>query len=176
MKRYTDKLSLSNKVFRILFNITTIPISLIPGKELNFLYISILKMFGAKIGKGCIVYNSAKVWDPRNLKLGEYSVIGPKALVYNVGRIIIGNEVQLSQYSKLITASHNYNVLTHELITKPIVIEDNVWIAAYASILPGVTLKRNSIAGYGSIVTKDVEPYCIVAGNPARTVAKREEF
>ena len=63
---------------------------------------------------------------------------------------------------------------TFDLVTKPISIKDDVWIATGAYVLPGVTIGEGAVVGAGSVVTKDVEPWSVVAGNPAKFIKKRE--
>jgi acetyltransferase-like isoleucine patch superfamily enzyme len=75
---------------------------------------------------------------------------------------------------KLITGSHEISSGHFDLITRPITVEDNVWIATGAMILPGVTIGEGAVVAAGAVVTKDVEPWTVVGGNPARFIKKRE--
>ena len=87
------------------------------------------------------------------------------------GGVTIGNGVWIANHAALVSETHPTDVEyvgDYPPVLHPIVIEDNVWIGAHATILPGVTLGRSSIIGAGSVVTKDVPPYAIVAGVPAK--------
>ena len=73
----------------------------------------------------------------------------------------------------MLTGSHSLTSPTFDLITKPITIKDNVWVATGAIVLPGVTIGEGAVVAAGSVVTKDVEPWTVVGGNPAKFIKKR---
>lgn len=134
---------------------------------------ALLRMFGAKVAKGILIYPSVDIWYPWKLEIGRFSCIGPKVNLYNKDEIIIGENVVVSQESLLCTASHDYNKASHDLITKPIIIQDRVWVASQAFVGMGVTLGKGSIVGARSVVLKDVESWTVVGGNPAKFIKKR---
>jgi len=105
------------------------------------------------------------------LQVGEYSFIGRAELAVHAS-LTIGRCVCINDGVKLLTASHDVSDPGWSSIAKAIVIEDHVWIATNAIILPGVTLGRGAVVGAGAVVTKDVPPLGIVAGNPARLLDK----
>ena len=135
---------------------------------------ALLRMFGAKVAKGIMIYPSVDIWYPWKLEIGRYSCIGPKVNLYNKDSIIIGDNVVISQESFLCTASHDYNKASHDLITKPIIIHDRVWVASQAFVGMGVTLGEGAVVGARSAVFMDVEPWTVVGGNPATSIKKRE--
>ena len=92
--------------------------------------IALLRCFGAKIGKRCLVCRGAKFYAPWNFKCGDFVCIGPKAEVYCKDKITIGREVVVSQGAYLCTASHDVGSPRMALVTKPIRIEDHVWVEA----------------------------------------------
>ena len=139
----------------------------------NKLRIAWLKLFGADLRWNHIIYPSAKIFAPWNLSISTGSVIGPRVEIYNKARVSLGTGVVISQDSFLCTASHDVSSPTLKLVTRPIVVEDNVWIGARSIILPGVTLHMASVVGAGSVVTKDVDEWCVVGGNPAKVIKKR---
>ena len=110
---------------------------------------------------------------PWNVSIGETSSIGSGAWVYALDKIIIGKNVCIGEDVRLITGSHDVASPHFDLVTKPITINDNVWIATGAMVLPGVTIGEGAIVAAGSVVTKDVEPWTVVGGNPARFIKKR---
>lgn len=91
------------------------------------------------------------------------------------GGLTIGQNVSISPYVKIITASHDVNSTTFEYIVKPTVICDYVWIGTGAIILPGVTIGEGAVVAAGSVVTKNINPYEIVAGNPAKVIRYRNK-
>lgn len=134
---------------------------------------TVLRIFNAKIGKGSIVHASAKIWDPKNLIIGDRTCIGPNTKIYNPGLIILGDKVTISQYAYLCTASHDYSHSMHPLVTKPIQIDSYAWVAADAFIGMGVTIGQGAVVGARSAVFKDVAPWTVVGGNPAKEINKR---
>lgn len=106
--------------------------------------------------------------------MGEDSCLSENVDCYSVDKIILGKCVTISQGASLCCASHDITSPIMELVHKPIVIKDNVWVAARAFIGPGVTLGEGSVVGACAVVTHDVEPWTVVVGNPARPIKKRE--
>lgn len=133
----------------------------------------LLLLFGAKIGCRSVVMSSCRIWQPWQLEMGNYSCLGERVDCYSVDRIVIGNRVVVSDGAYLCGASHDITSPTMELIHKPIILGDDSWVAARAIILPGVTVGEGAVVGAGSVVTRDVAPWTVVAGNPAREIKKR---
>ena len=105
------------------------------------------------------------------LAIGAHSFIGRAELAVHAP-LTIGACVCINDGVKILTASHDVTDPGWRTLTKPIVIEDHVWIATNAIILPGVTLGRGAVVAAGAVVVKDVPPFGIVAGNPARLLDK----
>lgn len=133
----------------------------------------LLRLFGARIGRGAKVYASAKVWAPWNLTMGAFSVLGDDVDCYAVDRIEIGEHTIISQYSYLCAATHDFENPAFPLVTAPIRIGAHAWIAADAFIGPGVTVGEGAVVGARASVFKDVPAWTIVGGNPARVLRTR---
>lgn len=133
----------------------------------------LLRLFGATIGAGAHPYPTALIWAPWNLEMGEHSCLGDRVDCYCVDTIRLGVNATVSQYTFLCTASHDYSRLDMPLITAPITIEANAWVAADVFIGPGVTVGIGAIVGARSTILKDVRPMMVVAGNPPRTLRER---
>lgn len=133
----------------------------------------ILRLFGAEIDHQALVYSSCTIYAPWNLKLGR-ACIGPHTQIYNKAMIVIGDDVVISQGSFLCTASHDITSLMLPLKTSPITICDKVWVAANAFVGMGVTIGEGAVVGATASVYKDVEPWTVVGGNPAKFIKKRE--
>lgn len=127
----------------------------------------LLKLFGANIGSNVEIYPTCEIWAPWNLIIGSNSGIGGHCKVYNVDKVIIKENVNISQYVYLCTASHAYSENDFPLIVAPIIINSHAWIAADAFISMGVSVGYKSIVGARSSVFKNVEDFTIVGGNPA---------
>lgn len=174
-ERYENTLSFKNKLLRFLWNISSFllyrPFSL---PLFNSWRLFVLRVFGARIGQGSKVWASAEIWAPWNMIVGCRTAIGPHTRIYNPGLITIGNKCVVSQYSYLCTASHDITDEKNPLITEPIVIEDRAWVAADAFIGMGVRIHEGAVVGARAAVFKDVEPWTVVGGNPAKFIKKRE--
>lgn len=144
------------------------------GTQLRYVRNGLLRLFGAKIPWGSLIYASCKIWAPWNLAVGRYSCIGPHTELYNKAPITIGDNCVISQGSYLCTASHDITDPCHRLITAPIVVHDCAWVAARAFIGMGVTIGEGAVVGATASVYKDVEPWTVVGGNPARLIKRRE--
>lgn len=172
--KYVDSLSKKNKLLRALWGVVwTILCRFTPKVGFNGWRLVILKMFGAKIGKGSIVLPTCRVWAPWNLEMGQYSVLGDNVDCYTMDKITIGSKVAISQRAFLCTGTHDITSFRRPLVTKPIVIEDHVWVCAEAMVHPGITLSEGSVVAAKAVVTKDVNRFEVVAGNPAKFVKLR---
>jgi putative colanic acid biosynthesis acetyltransferase WcaF len=134
----------------------------------------LLRCFRAQIAAGVRVYPSARIWAPWNLEMDERSNLGPFVDCYCVDRIRIGAYATVSQYSYLCTASHDITDPKMKLITAPITIGAGAWVCADVFVSPGIAVGEGAVAGARAVVTKDVEPWAVVAGNPAKFVKKRQ--
>ena len=133
----------------------------------------LLRLFGAKIGKGVVIKPKVNIKYPWKLSIGDYSWIGEKVWIDNLDNVIIGKNCCLSQESMLLSGNHDYKKSSFDLIIKPITLEDGSWVGAKTVICPGVTLHNNSILSVGSIATKNLDPNSIYQGNPAIKIKNR---
>lgn len=141
---------------------------------LSGLKISLLRLFGAKVGKGVNIKPSVNIKYPWRLKLGDYVWIGENVWIDNLDDIVIGSHSCISQGALLLCGNHNYKKETFDLITGKIILEEGVWIGAMSTVCPGVICKSHSILTVGSVATKDLDAYGIYQGNPAQKVRERQ--
>ena len=134
----------------------------------------LLRCFGAKLSPTSVVYSSTRIYAPWNLEMGEHSCLADEVDCYNVDRVTIGANTTVSQKTYLCTASHDITRPDLPLVTAPIVIADQAWVAADAFIGMGVTIGQGAVVGARAAVFKDVPPWTVVGGNPARTLKQRE--
>lgn len=134
----------------------------------------LLRCFGMKDEGRVSFYPTAKIWAPWNLELGCYVAIDDAVNLYSAAKIKIGTKVAISREAFICTATHDISKPNRPLVLKPITIGDGVWIGARATILPGVTIGEGAVVAAGSVVVKDVEPWTVVGGNPAKFIKKRE--
>lgn len=132
----------------------------------------ILRLFGAKIGKDVRIKPYIYIHYPWKLTIGDHSWLA-ECRIENLAAVIIGKNVCVSQNAMLLTGNHNYKSSDFDLITRPVVLEDGVWIGAKAVVCPGITAGSHSVLTVGSIATNNLETYSIYQGNPAVKVKDR---
>ena len=135
----------------------------------NFL----LRLFGAKVGREVHIYNTAVICMPWNLSIGDWSSIGEYAFIYNLGDIAIGAKTTISQRAHLCAGTHDYTKPDLPLLKSPITIGDQAWICADAFVGPGVHVGNGAVVAARAVAMKNVDPWAIVAGNPATVIKKR---
>lgn len=171
--KYIDTIPKSDKFYRLLWRVVSLflfrPFSL---PFFNSWRIFLLKIFGAKIGAYCDIYSSAYIPSPKNLSMGMHSTLGPEVQLH-FGKTIIGNKVTISQRSYLCSATHDINSINVPLIIGTIVIEDFVWVAAEAFVMSDTKIGEGAIVGARAAVFKDVAPWTVVGGNPAKFIKNR---
>jgi putative colanic acid biosynthesis acetyltransferase WcaF len=134
---------------------------------------TILRLFGARIGSKNFIYPSTKIWAPWLLETGDIVTLGPNVEVYNPGGVRLGHHTIVSQGAFLCGATHDYNSYSFDYVAKMISMEPYTWICARAILLPGVVCGEGSVLGAGSVISRNMEPWSVYAGNPAVLVKKR---
>jgi putative colanic acid biosynthesis acetyltransferase WcaF len=142
-------------------------------RVLGPLRVMLLRLFGARIGRSCLV-GSARIWIPWNLEMDEFAAIGNEAEIYNLALVRIGAHSVVSQRSYLCSATHDYTKPDFPLYSREITVGAGAWIAACAFISPGITVGEGAVVGACSVVTKDVPPWTVCAGNPCRVIKIRQ--
>lgn len=136
----------------------------------------ILRRFGARIGANVRIRRTVVIECPWNVAIGDGSSVGHAAILYCLGPVTIGRHVSISQYAHICAGSHDYRRPDMPLTRPPITIGDDAWIAADAYVGPGVTVGAGTILGARGVASRDLEPWSIYAGNPARLVRERPRF
>lgn len=134
---------------------------------------SVLRLFGARIGKGAYIKPGVRVKFPWYLAVGDHSWIGEDVWIDNLASVNIGSNVCVSQGAYLCAGNHDWKSSNMKLFRRPITLQDGAWVGAQARICPGVTLGPGSIATVGSIVMKDIPAFEVWAGNPAQYLRQR---
>ena len=144
-----------------------------PLNPFSGLKVFLLRFFGAKIGKHVIIKPAVNIKYPWLLEVGDYSWIGEKVWIDNLGKVQIGKNCCISQGAMLLCGNHNYQKSTFDLIVKPIVLEDGAWVGAKALVSPGAVLGTHSILTVMSVATGHLPPYSVCKGNPAVVIRER---
>lgn len=166
--------TLRNRILRVLWGIVYSVFFRPSPRPCHAWRAFLLKAFGARIGSGCHVYAKVKVWAPWNLVLDDEVGIADDVTLYTMAPIAIGKRAVISQGAHLCAGTHDYEDPGFRLCAEPIAIGPEAWICAEAFIGPGVTVGEGAVVGARAVATKNVEPWMVVAGNPARVVKKRE--
>lgn len=135
----------------------------------NFL----LRCFGAQIGTGVKIRPTVNVTYPWKLTVGDYSWIGDDCNLYSLGNIYIGTNVALAHGVYLCTGTHDYSNISFDILSKDVIIEDEVWLPNDVFVGPGVRIGYGTVVGARSTVLKDLPGGMICFGNPAKPIRPR---
>lgn len=135
--------------------------------------IMILRFFGAQIGKNVRIKPHIYIKYPWKLTIGDNSWLAD-CYIENLGDVIIGKNVCISQQAMILTGNHNYKTSAFDLIVRPVIIEDGAWICANTTIVPGIVAGSHSILTVGSVIHTNMRPYGIYQGNPAQMIRIRQ--
>ena len=135
---------------------------------------ALLRAFGARIGRRVTVKPGVHVKFPWRLEIGDDSWIGENVWIDNLASVKIGRNCCISQGAYICTGSHDWTSATFDLVVKPVVIEDQAWIAAQSSVGPGVTVREGAVLSMKSLATADLAAWSIYQGVPAKPIKARE--
>ncbi|OKH40612.1 colanic acid biosynthesis acetyltransferase WcaF [[Phormidium ambiguum] IAM M-71] len=130
--------------------------------------IALLRLFGAKIGKGVVIRPTARFTYPWKVEIGDYSWIGDDVVLYSLDYIHIGRHSVISQECYLCTGNHDFQNPTFSLITAPITIGNGAWVATDCFVGPGVEIGANTIVGARSSVFRSLPAGQVCWGSPCR--------
>jgi len=143
-------------------------------KQLYHWRVFLLKLFGCKVTGRPYVAPSSIIKMPWHLTLKDRACLGPRCNIYNLGEVTLGERATISQEVYVCAGTHDFSLPNLPLVTAPIEIGTDVFVGARAFLMPGVTIGQGALVGAASVVTKNVEPWAIVAGNPAKYIKRRE--
>lgn len=145
-----------------------------PLNPISSLKVSLLRLFGAKVGQGVVIKPGVNIKYPWRLHIGNWVWIGEGVWIDNLAEVRIGNQVCISQGAMLLTGNHNYKSEKFDLIVQPILLEDGCWIGAQSTVCPGVICGKESVLAVGSVATRHLAPQMIYQGNPAQAARARQ--
>jgi putative colanic acid biosynthesis acetyltransferase WcaF len=134
----------------------------------------LLRSFGAQIDDCVHIHPSVRIDIPWNLKVGRDSAVGEGVRLYNLGPLVIGTRVTISQHAHLCGGSHDDTRIDFPLVKSPITIGDDAWICADSFVGPGVVVGQGAIIGARAVVMRDVAENSVMAGNPAKVIRARK--
>lgn len=136
----------------------------------------LLRCFGARLGKHCRIYPKARIWAPWNLICEDVVAIADEAIIYNPAVITLESHSTISQQAYLCGATHDYNDPAFPMIYAPIRVGAYGWVCARAIVQMNVNIGEGAILGIASLATRDLEPWLINVGIPARKIKARRNI
>lgn len=158
---------------RVIWYMVNVLFFINPLNPISGLKVALLRLFGAKIGKGVVIKPAVNIKYPWLLSIDDYSWIGEKVWIDNLAKVTIGKNCCISQGAMLLCGNHNYKKTAFDLIVKPITLEEGAWVGALSVVCPGVIIKSHAILTVQSVATETLEPYGLYKGNPAIRIRER---
>lgn len=145
--------------------------TLIPFHSIrNFVW----RLFGLTLGPHSTLHTGVRVYDPRNITVGEGTIIGYRTFIDGRDKVVIGNHTDIASEVMIYSSEHDINSADFHATLAPVKIGDYVFIGPRAIILAGVTIGTGAVVAAGAVVTKDVLPGTIVGGVPAKPIGERK--
>ena len=165
--------SVQERVLRLLWELCWCLLCSWTPKPANPWRLFWLDVFGATIEGKPFVHQRARIEIPWHLTLRDRACLGDRANAYSLGEIEIGERATVAQEVYLSTGSHDFSHPALQLVTARITIGEDAFIGARAFVLPGIEIGARSVIGACSVVTKDIPPDVMAAGNPCRVLGPR---
>lgn len=134
---------------------------------------ALLKLFGAKIGKGLVIKPYVNIKYPWRLSVGNNVWIGEKVWIDNLGFVVLKDNTCVSQGAMLLCGNHHYKKVAFDLIVGNITIEEGAWIGAQCVVCPGVKVGSHAVLTVNSVATSHLLPWSVYQGNPAQKIKDR---
>lgn len=134
----------------------------------------LLRLGGAKIGKGSSIHMGCRFFSLRSIKIGEDSIVGYGAFLDGRAPIVIGDHVDIASEVMIYSSEHDIHSEDFSAKSSPVIIEDFCFIGPRAILLPGVKIGRGAVVAAGAVVTKNVSEFSIVGGVPAEVIGERK--
>ncbi len=165
---------LKSRILNVLLEFEVFLLHLVGYVPFHHLRRAFYRAGGVKIGKGSSIHMAARFYDPHNISIAEDTIIGEGAVLDGRDKLVIGSHVALATGVMIFNSQHEINDEYFSPSNAPVVIEDYVFIGPRAIIQPGVKIGEGAIVAAGAVVSKDVPPYAIVGGVPAKIIGERK--
>jgi putative colanic acid biosynthesis acetyltransferase WcaF len=165
--------SLANRIMRFLWSICWLFLYRPSLRPMYPWRAMLLRAFGAKMGPGCRVAASSRIWAPWNLNCEDIVQIGDGTEIYNQAPMFFGSHAIVSQGAYVCGSTHDLDDPAFPLIAYPMTLGAYSWVCARAVVGPGVDVGEGAVLGLASVTTRDLEPWTIYAGTPAVKIRER---
>lgn len=132
------------------------------------------RLFGMKIGRGSTLHMRVRFYNTFNIEIGKDSIVGEDSVLDGRDKLTIGNHVDIASEVMIYNSKHDVHSIDFRAVSAPVVIEDYVFIGPRAILMPGIKIGKGAVIGAGAVVTKDVDPFKIVGGVPAKEIGERK--
>ena len=168
--------SLRDRLKRALWNGCWLLLYRVSPRPLHSWRALLLRAFGAKLGPNCHFYSGSRIWAPRNLSCADQVTVADGAEIYNPAPIYFGSHAIVSQGAYICGATHDFDDPAFPLLAYSMQIGAYAWICARASVGPGVNVGEGAVLGLASVASRDLEPWGVYAGAPARRTKERRRI
>ena len=162
-----------NRIINILLDFELMLLRWVGHIPLHFVRRFVYKIAGVKMGKGSTIHMWCNFFYPAGISIGEDTIIGNNAFLDGREKLEIGNHVDIAAQVLIYNSQHDIDTVDFSAKHGEVVIEDYVFIGPRSIILPGVRIGKGAVVAAGAVVTKDVEPFTVVGGIPAKEIRKR---
>lgn len=178
MPTYTDpylnaSTSLRNRFGRVVWSLVYWPLFRLSPRPAHAWRAWLLRIFGASLATDCHIYPGARIWAPWNLVCDVAVGIADGAVIYNPAQVRLGSHAIVSQDAYLCGATHDLDDPSFPMVSKPIVVGAYAWICARAVVCPGLNVGEGAVLGLNSVATRDLKPWTVYGGSPARPIRAR---
>ncbi len=165
--------STQEKMKRLIWNVVQATLFRLSPRRADRWRASLLRLFGAKVGRVELLRNTVRVEVPWNLDIGDHVQIGDAVYLYSLGPITIGDRSIVSQFVHVCAGTHDFERLDFPLIRIPVHIGEDCWIATDTYIAPGVRIGDGVVVGARANVVRDLPEWTVCVGSPAKPVKAR---
>lgn len=161
------------KVRRLLWMLTERTLFRFSPRRADRWRASLLRMFGAKVGRVELLRNTVRIEIPWNIQLGNDVQIGDGVYLYSLGMITIGDRTIISQFTHICAGTHDFERLDFPLVRIPVIIGEDCWIATDTYIAPGIEIGQGTVVGARANVVRSLPAWKVCVGSPAKPVKDR---
>lgn len=166
-------LKIVNRIWNVILETEVALLHLTGHVPLHWFRRLIYRLGGMRIGRGTTIHMGARFYDPRNIAIGEDTVVGERAVLDGRSRLMIGNHVDIASEVMIYNSEHDVHDDEFKAKSGDVHIDDYAFVGPRVIILPGVKIGKGAVVAAAAVVTRDVAPYAIVAGIPAKTIGER---